>query len=265
MPGETALHASLLETQRRVAAALRSGETALARDLFEGDAGPRLDVVRNTIEGALVRALRLNTPAVERLVGPEFFEGAARIFLADRPAKRPRLDEYGDGFANFLAGFGPAREVAYLADVARLERAVARALHAPEPAPLDLAALQDAARACAGRLALVPHPALSLLRLHWPADAIWRAVLEGDDGALRALRVDGPEPRAVLVHRERGSLQVEPMAAPQAAFLEALLDGALLSEAMAGDAQTDPVALLGSHLQAGRFTGFIPRTPEYLT
>jgi len=262
MDWESAVHASLLETQRKVAAALRTGEAALALDLFEGDAGPRLAVHRQTIEGALVRALRLNAPAVERLVGPEFFEGAARIFLADRPAGKPRLDEYGGGFAHFLAGFAPARELAYLADVARLERAVARALHAPEPAPLDIAALQDAALASAGRLALLPHPALSLLRLQWPADAIWRAVLEGDEGALRALRLDGPQPRAVLVHRERGALQVEPVPAPQAAFLETLLDGALLCEAMAGDAQLDTVSLLGSHLQAGRFTGFIPRTQE---
>lgn len=37
----------------------------------------RLAVYRNTFDGNLVNALRLSYPAVHRLVGAEFFEGAA--------------------------------------------------------------------------------------------------------------------------------------------------------------------------------------------
>ena len=57
-----------------------------------------------------------------------------------------------DLFPEFLARFPPAASLAYIADVARLEWAVNRALHAPDAAPLDVARLADRA---GGR---GPHP-----------------------------------------------------------------------------------------------------------
>jgi len=46
-------------------------------------------------------------------------------------ARAAALAEYGDGFADFLAGFAPAQSLPYLADVARLEWAINAAYHAP--------------------------------------------------------------------------------------------------------------------------------------
>src|SRR6516164_9064562 len=92
----------------------------------------RLNVYRNTFIGALTTALRLAYPAVHRLVGPEFFEGAARIFIEKEPPRGAYLDGYGSGFPEFLAQFRQAASLAYLPDVARLEWTVSRALHAPD-------------------------------------------------------------------------------------------------------------------------------------
>src|SRR5256885_13959319 len=119
----------------------------------------RLDVYRSTFASVLTKALRLSYPAVHRLVGPGFFEGAARIFIEAHPPKSACLDDYGEKFADFLSDFEPAASLAYLPGVIRLEWAVNRVLHASDVEPLDprrLAALAEGGR---GRGRLVSQPA----------------------------------------------------------------------------------------------------------
>jgi hypothetical protein len=45
----------------------------------------RLDIYRNTFLLTLTKALRLCFPVVQKLVGDEFFEGAAQVFIAGQP------------------------------------------------------------------------------------------------------------------------------------------------------------------------------------
>ena len=85
----------------------------------------------------LIKTLQARFPAVEGIVGEEFFVAMARVFVAKMPPRTPILTTYGDEFADFIAAFEPARELAYLADVARLEAARTRAYHAADAAPVD--------------------------------------------------------------------------------------------------------------------------------
>ena len=55
-------------------------------------AAERLDVYRNTFLSSLTTALRISYPAVHRLVGGEFFEGAAQSFI-QAPAAARRLSK----------------------------------------------------------------------------------------------------------------------------------------------------------------------------
>src|SRR2546425_12390395 len=135
---------SLRELQHAVRMSLVEREDSVAASYIVDDGlAPerRLSVYRNTFASNLASALRLSYPAVHRLVGDEFFEGAARIFVHERPPASAYLDEYGAEFAEFLARFPPAASLAYLADVARLEWAANRALHAPDEEPLDVTRL----------------------------------------------------------------------------------------------------------------------------
>src|SRR6266511_6000519 len=106
----------------------------------------RLDVYRNTFASVLTTALRLSYPAVHRLVGAEFFEGASRIFIEGSPPKSACLDDYGTEFPGFLVDFPPAASLPYLPGVARLEWAVNRALHADDVEPLDASRLASLAQ-----------------------------------------------------------------------------------------------------------------------
>ncbi len=247
---------SLPELQRALglAVARREDGAAIPHVLADGiDPAERLGVYRNTFESALVRALRLSYPAVLRLVGEEFFEAAARAFIDEDPPRSACLDDYGAGFADFLARFGPAAPLEYLPSVARLEWAVNRALHAPDAAPLDLARLAQADDPAQVRFS--PHPSASLVRSAFPADSIWRAVLDEDDATLAAIDLSSGA-AWLVVHRVDDSVEVERLDEDAWRFTEALFAGRPLHRALDEAPCADAQALLAVHLAAGRFADF---------
>src|SRR6266545_2079406 len=88
-----------------------------------GDAIPaaRLRVYRHHVFESLGSALATTFPTVQALVGEDFFRMLARAFVGQSPPNQPVLAEYGAGFPAFIAGHDAARDLPYLADVARLD------------------------------------------------------------------------------------------------------------------------------------------------
>src|SRR5258708_26285856 len=102
---------TLLEVQRAVYRSLVARDDTAAAPHIVADAlrpDARLSIYRNTFIGTLTTALRLSFPAVHRLVGADFFESAARIFIEEEPPYSAWLDEYGETFPAFLSRFTPA-------------------------------------------------------------------------------------------------------------------------------------------------------------
>lgn len=100
-----------------------------------------LAVYRNNYRVGLIDTLAFIYPVCRQLVGEDFFSGLARAFIGGHPSHSGNLHLYGAGFGDFIAGFEHARELPYLADVARLEWRVHRAYYAADAAPVDSAAL----------------------------------------------------------------------------------------------------------------------------
>ncbi len=218
---------TLLELQRAIGKGLLHGVDAglgafVAADGLTPQA--RLGIYRNTAIGTLVTALRLAYPAIRALIGPEFFEGAARLFMEDSPPGSAWLDTYGANFPEFLAGLPQAASLAYLPDTARLEWAVNAVLHAPDAKPLDLARLAQLEEAQRGDVCFVPHPAVRLVQSDFPVDAIWRAVLSRDDGAIGAIDLSAG-PVWLLVHRTPSGIEVDHLGAWQWRFAAACSPG----------------------------------------
>jgi len=249
---------SLLELQRATRASLVAhddrGISAHVVDAGMSTA-ERLDVYRNTFASVLTKALRLSYPAVHRLVGAEFFDGTARLFIETSPPRSACLDDYGDEFPGFLSDFEPAWSLAYLPDVARLEWAVNRSLHASDVEPLDPRRLAALAGAESARVSFVPHPSVSLLRVEHPADLIWRAVLEEDDDALSAID-PGAGPARLLVQRLATGVEVGRMSDSAWRITAALFAGKPLAAALDKAPDTEASALLADHFAAGRFMDF---------
>jgi hypothetical protein len=215
----------------------------------------RLHVYRNTLFGTLANALRLSFPAVHRLVGVDFFEGAAQVFAREQPPRCADLNAYGAQFPHFLQRFEPAATLAYLADVARLEWAVNRALHAPDVPALDLSTLAAVAPADHDRVRFVAHPSVSLLRSNFPVDAVWRAVLSQDAAAMAAVDL-GSGPAHLLVQRRGDDVVVERLDEGAWRFATALLGGQAVGDALHAASDVDASALLAQHLLAGRCIAF---------
>ena len=82
------------------------------------------------------------------------------------------------------AEFRAGRDARLPSDVARLERAVGRALHASDAgAAGDSRAWPSIDASDRARVRFAPHPSVGLLSSPYPVDAIWRAVLARDDAA----------------------------------------------------------------------------------
>ena len=215
----------------------------------------RLNIYRNTSRSTLTKALRLNFPAVERLVGEDFFAAAADSFITREPPRTAWLDLYGEGFPKFLQGFEPARTLVYLPDVARLECAVSRALHAGDPELLEIARLTGINAYDRAHICFSTHPSVSLLSSPYPVDAIWRAVLAANDAAMRAIDL-GAGVVHLLIERREDEVAVTRLDEPQWTFAAALFSGEALAVALEACGDPDATSWLAAHLAAGHFTGF---------
>ncbi len=254
---------TLLELQRAMRASLfdRNDGPAAAM-LAENVPADRLNIYRNTFVTGVIKALRLSYPAVHRLVGDDFFAGAAALFVAQHPPRAAYLDEYGADFPQFLSGFEPAASLKYLADVARLEWAVNRAIHALDMEPLDLARLEALAPEDQARVSFVPHSSIGLLCADYPVDAIWRGVLSRDDAALAAVDLTSG-PVCLLVERRATGVEVSRLDVAAWRFTHALCEGRPLVDVFAEGHEV----WLAEHLTAGRFVDFrlAPRDATALT
>jgi hypothetical protein len=232
---------------------LGHGEASLADAIVEDGIAPesRLQIYRHHYETSLTEALKAIYPAICRLVDERFFGYAAHEYVKAHPPRRPCLHEYGESFADFLAGFPPCRTLAYLADVARLEWRINASLHAPSEPPLAANAFRDVAIGDYTRLVFRLLPSLGYLESPWPIDHIWlgreQAVDLGQGGCRLEIRQRGEE--VVFARLDE----------PEFVLRQALLAGERLERAVAGALAADPLfdlamalrRLLGEELVTG--------------
>lgn len=222
------------------------------------DPAARLAVYRNNVVVSLVDALGETFPVVQALVGKEFFRAMARLHVRAAPPRTRILAHYGADFPAFVAGFAPAADLPYLADVARLEWLRVRACHAADVPVADsaaLAALLGNPEHLPG-LRLVLQPALALLRSPFAVVSLWAA----HQGALDIARVDPGHAENALVLRHGLEVEVIGLAPGETLFVARLQEGASLGQA-AGEATArhpdlDMAAPLARLLRAGAISQF---------
>lgn len=257
----------LRELQEAVAAGVLQGADAPLATIVRADGiafDRRLQVYRNNSFSSLTAALKETFPVVCQLVDERFFDYAAQAFIRAHPPQAPRLSEYGAEFAGFLAAFEPARRLAYLPDVARLEWAVNGAYHAADAPKLDPARIAAVSQDRYPALVFVAHPSCRLLESVFPADRIWQAHQPG--GSLDAGIDLSSGGCRLLIDRQDDAVRFLSMDAPGFALLQALVRGRPLqaayedAAAVAGD--VDLIAVLSLHLGRGTFSDFTDTTVE---
>jgi hypothetical protein len=219
----------------------------------------RFGVYRNNVAVGLASALRNRFPAVEKIVGEEFFAAMARVFVTEQPPRSPVLAGYGDDFPAFIATFEPARDLSYLADVARLESARTRAYHAADAMPLGADHFATLDSRLVGDIRIEMHPSTEIVRSPHPIVTIW-AMNSGEREPAPIENWRGEDALVVRPH-----LEVEVRALPRggAAFLLALAAGRRLAEAaeaaLADDSEFDLTSNLAGLIGSGLARGIVLR------
>jgi hypothetical protein len=226
-------------------------------------AQPGFSVYRNTVMKGCIDALQSNYPTIERLVGEEWFRAAAACHARKALPSQSALIVYGETFADFLATFEPARELPYLADVARLDRAWTEAHVAADARTLEPAELAALPPAQMSTHALRPHPATRWCWSdEWPIHMLWSRN-RGDSAPAADIEWIG---EGVLLTRPAGAVESAPLGHAGAAFLSACAAGASIERAVAraldADGDVDIAALIRQLLEAGAFSELQPALTE---
>jgi hypothetical protein len=208
----------------------------------------RLAIYKNNAHARLIDALAASFPAVEKLVGTEFFRYAAQIYIAKHTPRSPVLLDYGDRFPDFLARFAPATTVAYLPDVARLELLYLEAYHARERESIAAEAFAAALADPAAAPPLGLHPSARLMESRHPVSRIWELNRLSEFPAGKQ-QIPG-ESEQLLIIRPQATVEVRRVGRGAYAALSALANQAGLAEALAAGMRAEPAANLGQHLAA---------------
>ena len=209
-------------------------------DPERGAAG--LSVYRNTIAKGLSDALAANFPTVLAVVGADWMMAAARLHAQGHPPTKPPLIDYGADFPDWLARFGPASDMPYLADLARLDRMWTLAHLAADTqtlAPEALAALApEDFESTTARL----RPDVQFAGFTTGVSDLWRSLCT--QNAPEAFDLS-PNPQAIAVHRPQDTVETFDLCPAGLAFLERCGDGASLAMAAQAALVANPNADLG--------------------
>lgn len=247
---------ALHELQRRFAAAIVDGDgEPMAQAVIDDAPGAvaRLGIYANHFRVTLIDALAAVFPVVRQLVGPSFFQAAAKQYVRQTPPTSPRLFEYGADFPHFLERLPGARPLAYLADVARLEWAINEAWHAPDPPAFSENAMGRLIADQHSPLRVSLHPSCRLIASPFPVDRIWSVHQGGcSDPDVVDLGAGGTR---LLVHRQEDDVGWVKLSPADFAFLDELITGTSLEGALAiartADSAFAPTALLAALIEGG--------------
>jgi hypothetical protein len=215
-----------------------------------------LQAYRANADASAERALAAAFPTVQMLVGDDDFRALSREFWRGLPPERGDLGEWGDALPDWLATHAQLAAWPYLADAARLDRALHRCERAADAKP-DHASLARLGDTDPAELFVEFMPGVALVESGWPVGLIHRAHHE-DDRLFDDLReaIQARRGESVVVSR-RGWKAVHTLVdAATAAWTRGLLAGQDLGTALAdADPGFDFAAWLATALQAGWLKG----------
>lgn len=221
------------------------------------DPARRWAVHRNNVVSSLIDGLADTFDVTLRLVGTAFFRAMAAEFVRAHPPVSRILTLYGEAFPAFVADFGPASGLPYLADVARLEYARIQACHAADVDAINSVVLtrtlEDPDRL--SRMLLRWHPSVRVIRSRHAIVTLWAA--HQADGDVPGVDIDVPEQALVLrdglepvvIPASRGSARFVAEIAAERTF------GAAAATALEEDPAFDLFATLSLVLRYGALTG----------
>lgn len=251
---------SLRELQRGFAeGVLHAAPADFTRHVVSGRfrAEQYFQVYRNNVFENLTAALKAVYPVIERLVGEGFFRYAAASCISLHPPRSGNLHDFGENFAEFLEGFPPARELAYLPDVARLEWAWHQSFHSADGTPLAITALATIPPEQYGNLKITLQPSVRMVSSPYPVLRIWQ-VNQGGYAGDQEVNLEAGGVKLLVIRRRQ--VEIEPLGEGDHVLLSCFAAGVPFAQAAESALQTqtdyDLVAALQRLAAAGILAGF---------
>ena len=240
---------SLRELQRHFGAALFDSAPEAIMPWICGDGldvESRLLIYRNNLRQGFLKALALEFPVIQRLVGKDYFHQLALAFQANHPSRSGNLHHIGQQFPQFLVTLLGGTRYNYLSDVAALEWAYLVSMGAPEATPLDPSVLLKFSPETLSELRFTLHPACRLVRSAYPVLRIWQ-VNQSEAAETEIIDLDsGPD--QILVRRGAEEVELHRIARGDFALLTALASEATLGDAFDAACGADPHFKVGEAL-----------------
>ncbi len=221
---------------------LRSELRLFGRAIVRGDAPPTqfdasphysldtgIEVYRNNYRGNLQDALAGAYPVIGQLVGEDFFHMLARDYISQHASRTANLFDYGAELDEFLAAYVPARSLAYLPDVAKLEWACHVAYFVADTPSFVISRLARVATDDYPSLLLHVHPACRIVPSNYPITAIWQAHQSVADNDFHIDLASGPS--IALINRKDDVVNVSELTEDEACWLAAIMRGRSFGEA----------------------------------
>lgn len=164
----------------------------------KADAETLLAVYRDAYALRLLEALEANYGVLKRVLGDEDFDRMGRSYIERHPSRHFSIRWFGDRLAAYLAETSPWRDTPALAELARLEWALAAAFDSPDARPLDVAAIAAIPPQDWPALRLAFHPSLQMIDFAWAVPEQWNALNDDGDADLPPpARREAPVPFAI--------------------------------------------------------------------
>jgi hypothetical protein len=217
-------------------------------ELVHGDeqlsAFDRLEIYANAYFYRLLESLGEDFPATQAILEEDNFAALVRGYLREHPPTEPSIVYAGLYLADFLNDHPFAERWPFIADLARLERAVLDVFHAADASALGIEAMRAIPSEEWPAVKLRAHPAVEIVRSEWRVADLLDTVEHG-----REWTDPEHEEASVLVWRENALIHyrsLEPVERDALVLLSKGASFAAVCEAVAAGAEeSNHVGLIG--------------------
>lgn len=169
------------------------------RATAKADAATLLAVYRDGYALRLLEALETNFSTLKQVLGDDDFDAMGRGYIAAHPSRHFSIRWFGDRLADYLASTDHWSGTPALAELARLEWALAGAFDSADAAPVAIETVAAIAPDDWPKLRLAFHPSLQVIDFHWTVPELWNA-MSADEEAGAPDRREAPVPFAIWRH-----------------------------------------------------------------
>jgi uncharacterized protein len=262
---------TLRDIQTQVVNALLNGAIEdiaylVAHSRFGPTAG--LGVYRNNTTEGFRKALAMEFPVIERLVGAQYFSQLSLRYQQHQPSSSGDLRHIGANFPRFLAQEFASSKLDYLGDVAELEWTIESTSIAADEYAVAIEELRRASPERYPDLRLTRRKSTALVGSIYPIVTIWQTNQSSDLPYETIDLAQGGQ--HALVRRSQRGMEILVLSAPEFEFLR-ILDAscpliAALDAALSVDADFDLGASLRRFFELGLFSRiYIPQLTESLS